>query len=129
MNKKGQSALDLLMEYGWVIIVIGIEVGVLVFVVIEGEPSKPSERWEEQWECTQTQETGELVNCREERIIETWTPGEAGIEYQRVVGTEIVCDKETRCVAQARMRCLITPELGEDLFWRENRECDEANGK
>ncbi len=33
MNKKGQSAIEYLMTYGWALIVIAIVVGILVFVL------------------------------------------------------------------------------------------------
>jgi hypothetical protein len=54
MNKKGQ-ALEYLITYGWATIVLAIVVGVLVFIVA---PSNQTERWQEEWQCTQMKETG-----------------------------------------------------------------------
>ena len=158
MSKKKQVLVEDSMTHGWLICIIVSLIVVGFLLLVSSPPALPAtERWQEEWECTQWQETGELTNCKEERIIEMWTPGASGIEYPRVAGTEIVCDRETRCTAQTKTRCLITRKSCRDFAttadapeecWdndllvggrksynfnrvleEETRECDEANTK
>ena len=123
MNKNGQGALEYLILIGGAIVVAAVVIAVVVGINPENE------QWVEEWECSNWQDTENLINCHEEtRTEERITQKKCstlGKEWQNVGNwtiiedrnifttpiqihenicskktTEIVCEHEQKCVEQ-----------------------------